>query len=55
MTNCYRCGKKLSAFSFKLKSLFHSDKWVCEDCAIEEDEEWILQERTGKVPLYSRH
>jgi hypothetical protein len=38
---CVSCGKNLKSLDFKIKSLFHTDKWVCEDCAIVEDESWL--------------
>jgi hypothetical protein len=38
---CAKCGKSLDALDFKIKSLFFTDKWVCEDCAIVEDESWL--------------
>ena len=40
-SECVSCGKKLHALDFKIKSLFHTDQWVCEDCAIVEDESWL--------------
>ncbi len=38
---CAQCGKQLTSMDFKIKSLFYTDTWVCEDCAIAEDESWL--------------
>ena len=38
---CVQCGKEFTIIDFKIKSLIYKDKWVCEDCAIYEDEVWL--------------
>lgn len=38
---CAQCGKEFSGIDFKIKSLIYKDKWVCEDCAIHEDQVWL--------------
>ena len=46
MEACIYCKKELGANSFKLRSLYHKDKFVCEDCAVEEDEKWLSENKT---------
>jgi protein-arginine kinase activator protein McsA len=38
---CAQCQKEFNLLDFKIKSLIYKDRWVCEDCAIQEDEIWL--------------
>ena len=38
---CAQCDKEFYNIDFKIKSLIFKDKWVCEDCAIHEDQIWL--------------
>ena len=49
---CARCGKKLEKTDFKIKSLFNTTQWVCEDCALLEDEEWLNDKKQILSPEY---
>jgi len=49
---CTRCGKKLEKNDFKIKSLFNTNEWVCEDCALLEDEQWLNDKNQILSPEY---
>lgn len=38
---CGLCGKECRAEDFRVSSLIHPDRWLCEDCAIREEREWL--------------
>lgn len=47
---CCQCGKEFTALDFKIKSLLQPDQWVCEDCALYEDEVWIRSLNKNEKP-----
>lgn len=51
MDQCVYCSKEFEVNSFKLRSLFHKEKFVCEDCAVEEDEKWLADNKTESKDL----
>jgi hypothetical protein len=38
---CGHCGSSRTETDFKVTSLIYSNKWLCEDCAIHEDNIWL--------------
>lgn len=48
-TICAECGCELGPLDFSIKSLFHMEGYVCQDCAIREDSEWLENPHTLNV------